>query len=110
MNSEWKNIMAESSQELADFETSSFLLFCLDDNGNIAFETSWGQTVEDAQRFAILLSKITNNELTTDLLKQLKEISKNEKNGKKKYSIVEGIVNKKEDSDLVVLPTEVDIA
>lgn len=102
--------MEESSQELADFQTSSFLLFCLDENGNIAFETSWGSTLDDVQRFALLLSKITNNELTHDVLKQLKEISKNEKNGKKKYSIVEQIVNKKEDFDLAVWPTEVDIA
>ena len=102
--------MEESSQELADFQTSSFLLFCLDENGNIAFETSWGSTLDDDQRFALLLCKVTNNELTLEVLKQLKEISKTEKNGKKKYSIVEQIVNKKEDFDLAVSPTEVDIA
>lgn len=102
--------MEESSQELENFQTSSFLLFCLDDSGNIAFETSWGTTIEDVQRFAMLLLKVTNNELTNDILKQLKEVSKSEKNGKKKYAIVDQTLNRKDEDSLAVSPTEVEIA
>lgn len=106
----WKHTMEESSTEQINFETSSFLLFCLDEAGNIAYEMSWGKTVEDAQKFAVLLSKITNNELTGELLQQLKKDSKNEKNGKKKYTVVDSIVNRKTDDELAVNPTEVEIA
>lgn len=101
--------MEESYQKPDEFKTTAFLLFCLDEKGDIAFKASWGSTIEDVRKFAILISKITNNELTAELLSQLKQLSLSEKDGKKKYSLLRKTLYQKNQDTLAVHPMEVEI-
>lgn len=101
--------MEPSSPEMDNFKAASFLWFALDENGNIVFETHWGESMDQVQRFATLLQMLTQGELTNEIMKQLRSMVKDSKSGKKKYSIVDQIVNKKEDNDLAVSPMEVEI-
>lgn len=99
------------AQEPSDsFNPESFVIFCLDANGDVALEASWGNTLEDVKKFAILLSNITNGEFNAVILNQLKEQSKNLPNGIKKFSVLQKIINSSEkSSDLVIDPTEVEL-
>ena len=101
--------MVEQSQEPTDFQMQSFLLFCLDENGDINLDMSWGNSVDEVRNFSMLLSKIVNNELTKVILEHLKKTSETQPHGKKKYSIVEQMTTKKQDDDLAISPIEVEI-
>lgn len=97
--------MEQSSQEHSnEFEYESFILFCLDEDGNIAFEVNCGKTTDQIKLFGIMLSKIFNDELTPFVLSQIKENLKNNK----KYKIIEAALSK-EPEDLAVDPLEVEI-
>jgi len=39
-----------------NFSPKSFVIFCLDEQGNVAFEASWGETQEDIKKFAALMN------------------------------------------------------
>jgi hypothetical protein len=91
-------------QSSAEFNYDSFILFCLDEEGNIAFEASPGKTTEQARMFAAMLCKIFENELTPFVLEQLKTQLKNNK----RYKIISEALSK-EPEDLAVDPIEVEI-
>ena len=44
---------SDNTNELTEeeFRPKSFIIFCLDDDGEIAFEASWGNTPEDIKNF-----------------------------------------------------------
>ena len=105
----------KSSQELSpdtdsDFIPKSFVIFCLDQDGNIAFEASWGETNEEIKKFAMLLRQINSGEFEKDVLVQLKEQSLTIKNGTKNFSLFNKNYKQLNPiSDLVIDPTEVEL-
>ena len=107
--------MSKSSQEAHhkssnDFSPKSFVIFCLEDESNIAFEASWGETPEDIKNFAILLNKINNGEFAKLILDQLKLQSKKETNGIKNFNMFNKVYRElQKPIDLVVDPTEVEL-
>lgn len=109
------NIIMKSSQELSpetdsDFTPKSFVIFCLDQDGNIAFEASWGNTNEDIKKFAVLLQQINSGEFENDVLVQLKEQSLTIKNGTKQFGLFSKNYKQLNSiSDLVIDPTEVEL-
>lgn len=94
----------------SDFLPKSFIIFCLDEEGNVAFESSWGDTDSDIKKFAALLSKINSGTFEKMIIDQLKQQSKTQENGSKNYSIFnktyKGLTKP---SDLVVDPTNVEL-
>lgn len=99
------------AQEPSDnFSPESFVIFCLDAEGNVAFEASWGNSIEDVKKFGALLSNVTSGEFNAIILEQLKEQSKTLQNGMKKFNVLQKIINNSEKpSDLVIDPTEVEL-
>lgn len=93
-----------------DFKPKSFVIFCLDEQGDMAFEASWGDTLGDVKNFAELLKKIFNGELDDAVVSQIKEQSKTISDGSKKYSIfAKTYKNLNKPLDLVIDPTEVEL-
>ena len=92
-----------------DFKPNSFIIFCLDEAGNVGFEASWGNSISDVKKFAALLSKIVDGNFTELILSQLKEQSEGVKNGNKKYDIIKNAIYKKNNIDLVISPLNVEI-
>lgn len=92
-----------------DFAPKSFILMALDETGSVAMEISWGETIADVKKFATLLLKTTSGQLNSIILEHLKEQSININNGNKKYAELCKIVNKKDKSDLVIDPLNVEV-
>jgi len=101
------NQSAVTQEDSNEFLPKSFIIFCLDDAGDIAFEMSWGETDEDIKKFAVLLNKINAGQFEKMILEQLKLQCK-EKNDTKGFSVFNKAykVNVK---DLVVDPTNVEL-
>ena len=80
---------SDDTNELTEeeFRPKSFIIFCLDDDGEIAFEASWGNTPEDIKNFATLLYQVNNGNFDNIIENQLKEQSKSEPNGSKNFSL-----------------------
>lgn len=93
-----------------EFHPKSFIIFCLDEEGSIAFEASWGNTAEDIRNFANLLYKVNNGDFDSVIIQQLKDQSKTEINGIKNFSLFsklyKSLINP---SALVIDPTEVEL-
>lgn len=105
-----KSSQDPSSDADNDFTPKSFVIFCLDQDGSIAFEASWGETNEDIKKFATLLKKINAGEFERDILVQLKEQSLTLKNGSKSFSLFSKNYKQTDSiSDLVIDPTEVEL-
>jgi len=102
-----KSFQEEVPSSSDNFSPKSFLIFCLDDEGNVAFEASWGESSEDIQKFAALLHKINTGAFDKMIVEQLKTQSK-EKGDLKNYNIFNKAykINSK---DLVVDPTNVEL-
>jgi hypothetical protein len=97
----------ESSEE---FSPKSFIIFCLDETGNVALELSWGEKEEDIKKFAALLNKINTGYFNQMIVDQLKEQSKTQTNGSKNYSIFnKSYKNLNKPKNLVVDPTSVEL-
>ncbi len=93
-----------------EFVPKSFIIFCLDEESNIAFEASWGESIEDVKKFAILLTKITNGEFNEMVLQQLKEQAKQIENGNKKFLALQKIIKDSQmPSELVIDPANVEL-
>lgn len=98
----------ENSEE--EFTPKSFIIFCLDDDGNVAFETSWGDTIEDIKKFANLLSKVNDGQFEKMILDQLKIQSKQKENGSKQHSAFSKSYKElQKPTDLVIDPTNVEL-
>jgi hypothetical protein len=93
-----------------DFQPKSFFIACLDKDGNVGIEGSWGDSMEDVKKFATLLKRLTNGDFSDIILSQFKEQSKNVNNGNRKYTAFANIMKKKAKiEDLVISPTEVEV-
>lgn len=107
--------MSNQSQEMPhssdeSFTPNSFIILCIDADGNIAFEASWGDSIDDVKKFASLISNLTNGEFNKMISDQLKLQSKDIADGKKKFSTFNKIYNEsKIPSNLVIDPTEVEL-
>lgn len=98
------------SPEENDFHPKSFVIFCLDNEDNIALDISWGESLIDIRNFAQLLSKITTGEFNSLVLQQLKEQSKLINDGNKKYAAFDKAFKaSKLPVDLVIDPTQVEL-
>ena len=98
------------SDEEEAFKPKSFMIFCLDEEGNIAFEASWGDSLEDVKKFAILYKKISSGEFDAMVLDQLKQQSKTITDGSKKYSTFSKAFKElNKPQNLVIDPTEVEL-
>jgi len=98
------------SPEEGDFHPKSFIIFCLDQDDNIALDISWGESLIDIKNFAQLLSKITSGEFNNLVLEQLKEQSKLIDDGNKKYiTFDKAFKSSKTPVDLVIDPTQVEL-
>jgi hypothetical protein len=92
------------------FSPKSFIIFCLDDQGDVAFEASWGDTIDDVKKFASLMSSVTNGEFNKMIEDQLKIQAKDITDGKKKFSAFSKIYSEsKTPSNLVIDPTQVEL-
>ena len=89
------------------FAPRSFVIFCLDEEGNVAFEASWGETEQEIKQFAVLLNKINSGAFDKMIVDQLKLQSK-EKNDAKSFTIFNKAY-KVSTKDLVVDPTNVEL-
>jgi hypothetical protein len=100
--------MPLSSDE--SFAPKSFIILCVDEDDSIAFEASWGDSLEDVKKFASLVSNLTNGEFNKMITDQLKLQSKDIVDGKKKFAAFNKIYNdSKVPSNLVIDPTEVEL-
>jgi hypothetical protein len=82
----------------------------LDEDGNIAFEASWGETTEDIKKFATLLKKVSSGDFDTMILEQLKNQSKNIEDGAKKFALFsKSFKELNKPSNVVIDPTEVEL-
>lgn len=103
---------SQETQSSSDenFSPTSFLIFCLDEEGNVAFEASWGENIEDVKKFAALISSLTNGDFNKMIEEQLKLQSKDIPDGKKKFSAFNKIYSdSKSPSNLVIDPTRVEL-
>jgi hypothetical protein len=107
--------MSNQSQEMPlssddSFTPTSFIILCIDDDGSVAFEASWGNSMEDVKKFASLVSSLTNGEFNKMISDQLKLQSKDIADGKRKFNAFNKIYNdSKVPSNLVIDPTEVEL-
>jgi len=107
--------MSNQSQETLlssdePFLPKSFMFFCIDNEGSVAFEASWGDTIEDVKQFATLVSNITNGDFNKMIEEQLKLQSKDMPDGKKKFSAFHKVYSEsKSPSNLVIDPTRVEL-
>jgi hypothetical protein len=95
-----------------DFIPKSFIIFCLDASGDIAFEVSWGESAADIKKFASLLKKINNGEFESMIVEQLKEQSLTTAKETKNYAIFNKVYKQLDQNlelDLVIDPTEVEL-
>lgn len=95
-----------------DFVPKSFIIFCLDASGDIAFEASWGESVAEIKKFASLVKKINNGEFENMIIDQLKEQSQATAKEIKNYATFSKIykqLSQSLDLDLVIDPTEVEL-
>ena len=100
----------QSSSDEEQFSPTSFIIFCLDEEGNVAFEASWGDSMEDVKKFAALANSITNGDFNKMIEDQLKLQSKDLPDGKKKFSAFSKIYSEaKSPSNLVIDPTRVEL-
>jgi hypothetical protein len=100
----------QDSLDESNFSPKSFIIFCLDETGNIAFEASWGDTAEDIKKFALLLHKINIGEFENMILDQLKIQEKEKGNSNKNYNTFNKAYKElKKPTDLVVDPTNVEL-
>ena len=114
----WMNIMSKSSQATPpnhsddEFVPASFVIFCLDSEGSVAFEASWGNSTAEIKKFAGLVKKINNGEFENLIIEQLKEQSKENTKSSKNYTTFNKYysqLNGSSLSDLVIDPTEVEL-
>ena len=93
------------------FSPKSFLIICIDENGDIGLEMSWGETIEDVKKFAKMLDGCVNGKFNSVILNNLEEQSKAVKNGTKKYNVFKKEFHHKikDDSGLVINPTMVEL-
>lgn len=92
------------------FSPTSFIIFCLDEEGNVAFEASWGESIDDVKKFAALVSSVTNGDFNSMIEQQLKSQSKDLQDGKKKFSaFYKTYSESKTPSNLVIDPTRVEL-
>ena len=106
------NVSQVISEDLDDsqFSPKSFIIFCLDEEGNVAFEAAWGEKEADIKKFAHLLSKINSGHFEKMILDQLKQQSKTQDNGSKNHSIFNREYKQlTKPSNLVVDPTNVEL-
>ena len=106
--------MQKSSQEAAhntsdNFSPKSFIIFCLDEEGSVAFEASWGDNQEDIKKFAILLNKINNGNFEKMIIDQLKLQSKEKSDPKGYAAFNKAYKELQKPKDLVVDPTNVEL-
>jgi hypothetical protein len=107
--------MSNQSQETLptsdeSFSPTSFMIFCLDEEGSVAFEASWGDTIDDVKKFAALANSVTNGDFNKMIEEQLKLQSKDEPDGRKKFSAFSKIYSEaKSPSNLVIDPTRVEL-
>jgi len=86
------------------------MIFCLDEEGSVAFEASWGDTIDDVKKFAALANSVTNGDFNKMIEEQLKLQSKDEPDGRKKFSAFSKIYSEaKSSSNLVIDPTRVEL-
>jgi hypothetical protein len=86
------------------------MIFCLDEEGSVAFEASWGDTIDDVKKFAALANSVTNGDFNKMIEEQLKLQSKDEPDGRKKFSAFSKIYSEaKSPSNLVIDPTRVEL-
>jgi hypothetical protein len=97
----------EAQENSEQFSPKSFIIFCLDEEGSVAFEASWGETDEDIKKFAALLIKINAGTFDKMIVDQLKLQSK-EQNNTKGFSVFNKAY-KTSSKDLVVDPTNVEL-
>lgn len=93
------------------FNPKSFIIFCLDDNGDIGLDLSWGDSHADIKKFAQMISSCTSGKLNEAILEYVKSKSEEIPNGQKKYAIFKKELKTKSEStsDLVVDPTDVEL-
>lgn len=93
------------------FDPKSFIIFCLDDNGDIGLDLSWGDSHADIKKFAQMISSCTSGKLNEAILEYVKLQSEKISNGQKKYTIFKKEFGAKNGStsDLVVDPTDVEL-
>ena len=105
------NVSVETQEDSEEeFTPKSFIIFCLDDDGNVAFETSWGDTIEDIKKFAVLLSKVNDGQFEKMILEQLKIQSKEKVNGSKQYyAFNKSYKELQKPTDLDIDPTNVEL-
>jgi hypothetical protein len=106
--------MSKSSQQEVlnssnDFSPSSFVIFCLDEDGNIAFQASWGETPEDIKKFALLLNKVNSGSFDKMIIEQLKEQSKEQGDTKNFTIFSKAYKELNKSKDLVVDPINVEL-
>ena len=105
-----KSYQATAPNPSDEFVPKSFIIFCLDQESNIAFEASWGDSVEDVKKFGILLLKITSGEFNNMILEQLKEQAKDIENGNKKFLALQKVIKDAQaPSELVIDPANVEL-
>jgi hypothetical protein len=86
------------------------MIFCLDEEGSVAFEASWGDTIDDVKKFAALANSVTNGDFNKMIEEQLKLQSKDISDGRKKFSAFSKIYSEaKSSSNLVIDPTRVEL-
>jgi hypothetical protein len=105
------NVSQSTPEDSPDeFLPKSFIIFCLDDDDNVAFEVSWGQEIEDIKKFAYLLHKVKSGDFDQMILEQLKLQSKDIQGGSKKYAAFLKSYNELDSPlSLVVDPTKVEL-
>lgn len=93
------------------FNPKSFIIFCLDDNGDIGLDLSWGDSHADVKKFAQMINSCTSGKLNEAILEYVKLQSEKIPSGQKKYNIFKKELNAKNGStsDLVVDPTDVEL-
>jgi hypothetical protein len=105
-----KSYQATPQNPSDEFVPKSFIIFCLDQENNIAFEASWGESIDDVKKFAVLLSKVTSGDFNNMMLEQLKEQAKGIENGNKKFLALQKIVKDSQmPSELVIDPANVEL-
>jgi hypothetical protein len=106
------NASTEIQEDLTeDFTPQSFIIFCLDSDGSVAFEVSWGDTIEEIKKFTLLLHKATTGEFNELISEQLKIQSKNIENGLKKFNAFSKTFNELSSPlSLVIDPTNVELS
>jgi len=107
----------QQSPQHSSSEINIFLIFCLDKDGVVNFEGSWGNTSEDVKKFSSMLHSVTSGKYNRDIFSKLKEMSKEVEMGEIRYGemmssfnkIQNFYKNKSSKGKLVVDPTRVEL-